>query len=118
MSMLRQFQLVAAGALALLATLAFAVEPQGKLKPKPETPVLNSSEYRTPLDQVIVTGHSPYWQQQQAPRWDKPKTEDLQAPPSRLQLAPRYTRDERDEYNGVRDNQNPQPRTKLFELKF
>lgn len=113
MSAQRRFQLVVAGALALLTTVAWAAEP----KVKPETPVLSPGEYRTPLDQVIVTGRSPYWQQQEAPRWDKPKVE-MEAPASRLQLAPRYTGEERDEYNGVRDNQNPKPRTKLFELKF
>lgn len=115
MSAQQRFKLIAAGTLVLLATVAWAIEP----KSKPETPVLSAEAYRTPLDQVIVTGRSPYWQQQ-VPRWDKPKVEEVpeQVRPSRLQLAPRYTREERDEYNGVRDTQNPQPRTKLFELKF
>lgn len=114
MSATQRFKFIAAGALVSLATLAWALDT----KPRPETPVLSADAYRTPLDQVIVTGRSPYWQQQ-VPRWDKPKVElPVQAPPSRLQLAPRYTREERDEYNGVRDTQNPQPRMKLFEFKF
>jgi hypothetical protein len=108
----RQFKPVTAGTLLLIATLAWAAEN----KPKPETPVLSRDAYRTPLDQVLVTGRSA---PQQAPRWDKPKVDiPEQVAPSRLQLLPKYSRDERDEYNGVRDTQNPQPRTKLFELKF
>jgi hypothetical protein len=110
-----RFKLISVGTLALIATVAWALDSAAK---KPETPVLGRDAYRTPLDQVIVTGRAPYWQQK-APRWDKPKVElPEQAPPSRLQLMPPYTRDERDEYNGVRDLQNPQPRIKLFELKF
>lgn len=105
---------IAAGALLTFSALVGAVE----IKPRPEDPVLNRSAYRTPLDQIIVTGRTPYWQTQ-VPRWDRPKVEILQqATPPRLQWFPRYSREERDEYNGVRDTQNPKPRAKLFEFKF
>ncbi|MDB6063758.1 MAG: hypothetical protein JWM78_3861 [Verrucomicrobiaceae bacterium] len=85
---------------------------------KPETPVLGRDEYRTPLDQVIVTGREPYWQKQ-APRWEQPKVE-MPPPenPSRLQWAPRYDKEERDGSQELRDPRNPQPRLKLFEFKF
>lgn len=111
MMLTRRFKHAATGVLLLIAPLVWAAEN----KPRPETPILSREEYRVPLDEVIVTGRT----QQLPPRWDKPKaaTPD-QAPPSRLQLLPHYSREERDEYNGVRDTQNPQPRTKLFELKF
>lgn len=107
----RKFQTIAAGSLLLFAALAWAADSI-----KPETPVLRADAYRTPLDEVVVTGRA---QQQQTPRWDKPKVDiPQQATPPRMQFMPQYTRDERDEYDGIRDTQNPQPRTKLFELKF
>ena len=86
---------------------------------RPETAVLPPEAYRMPMDQVIVTGQAPYWRGDEAPRWDKPKVDvQTQSAPSRLQWAPHYSRDERDDYNGVRDQLNPQARGKLFELKF
>lgn len=106
----QKFIRIAAGALLLISALVWAAES----KTKQEAPVLKADAYRTPLDEVIVTGRKT----QEAPRWDKPKVEVPQATPSRLQMLPKYTRDERDEYNGIRDTQNPQPRTKLFEFKF
>jgi hypothetical protein len=105
------FRQISTGILLAIASLTWAAEN----KPRPETPVLSRDAYRIPLDEVIVTGRA----QQLPPRWDKPKAAiPEEAPPSRLQLLPHYSREERDEYNGVRDVQNPQPRTKLFELKF
>jgi hypothetical protein len=87
--------------------------------PKPETPMLKAERYRTPLEQVIVTVPAPYWQREGAPRWDKPKVEvQTESAPPRLQWAPRYARDEADEYKETRDTQNPKPRAKLFEIKF
>lgn len=90
-------------------------------KSKPETSILPASEYRKPLDEVIVEGQRPYWQGDAAPRWDRakvdaPKPDD--ASKSRLQWAPEYTRDERDDYAEPRDQVNPKPRAKIFELKF
>ncbi len=87
---------------------------------KPEPSVLPASAYRTSLEEIVVKGRLPYWQQQ-TPRWDKPKVEAPkpgEAAPGRLQFAPAYTREERDDYNEVRDPLNPKPRTKLFEVKF
>lgn len=97
----------------------WAAEP----KQKPEAPILPASAYRTSLEEIIVEGKlRPYWQSATPPRWDKPKVEAPvpgEAAPSRLQLAPRYTRDEREDYNGVRDQlANPPPRTKIFEIHF
>jgi hypothetical protein len=86
-----------------------------------ETPMLPQSEYRLPLEEVIVIGQEPYWQHRAPPRWERPPLE-LKTPESaqpRLRLMPRYIRDERDDYDGVRDRmQNPPPRIKLFDLKF
>lgn len=86
---------------------------------RPEEAMLPPSSYRVPLDEVIVRGQAPYWQSEAPPRWDKPKVDvPQQNAPSRLQWAPHYSRDERDDYNGTRDQLNPQPRTKIFELHF
>ncbi|HSB97940.1 MAG TPA: hypothetical protein VLC91_15875 [Spongiibacteraceae bacterium] len=79
--------------------------------------VLPSSEYRLPPEEVIAIGHVPYWRQQESPQWQKPEME-LEQPASRLQWAPRYSRDEREDYKGVRDQLNPQPRAKVFEVHF
>lgn len=112
--------------IALIASLIGVVLCGGRVlaaeqKQRPDVPVLPASEYRTPLEEIIVRGRSPYWQREEAPRWDKPKVEAPvpgAAPAGRLQWTPPYTRDERDDYDKVRDQLNPQPRTKLFELKF
>ncbi len=87
-----------------------------------ETPMLPASAYRTPLEEIIVEGKIPYWQHKAPPRWDRPKVEVPKpgaATPGRLQWVPRYTREEREDYNGVRDQlSNPQPRLKIFEIHF
>lgn len=101
-----------------LAALALTALPGWAQPLRPETPMLGREAYRTPLEEIIVTGRAPYWKQQ-APRWEQPKVEiPLRPKPPRLQVLPRYTGEERDEYQGVRDTQNPKPRMKLFELKF
>lgn len=86
-----------------------------------EVPMLPQSEYRLPLEQVIVIGQRPYWKQPAAPRFEEPKL-DLKEPASaqsRMQFLPRYVHDERDDYRQVRDqSKNPEPRIKLFEFRF
>lgn len=86
---------------------------------RPETPLLKGENYRTPLEEVIVTVPAPYWKKEAAPRWDRPKVDvQTESPPSRMQWAPHYSRDEADDYKEIRDTQNPKPRAKLFEIKF
>lgn len=103
------------------ALLALIALPLSAAEGAPEeTPMLSQREYRLRLEEVIVIGRDPYWRQQQQPRWDR-KTLELpaaEAGKSRLQWAPRYTRDEREDYENAPDHMNPQPRTKLFEVKF
>ena len=114
MMSLPKFSRYIVGVLLLISALVWAAGSEtGR-----DTGVLGPDAYRTPLDQVIVTGHVPYWQRQ-TPRWDRPELEiPQQATPSRMQWLPKYTRDERDDYDGIRDTQNPQPRIKLFEFRF
>ena len=102
---------------ALCCVAAWAAE----LKQKPETSVLPATAYRTPLDEIIVEGKLPYWQREAPPRFDKPKVEAPkpgEATPGRLQWAPNYTREEREDFNEVRDQMNPKARTKIFEIRF
>ncbi len=103
---------------ALCCAAAWAVEQKVRV----EAVVLPASAYRTPLQEIIVEGKTPYWRHQAPPNWSKPKVE---APKpgeeavGRMQWLPRYTREERDDYNGVREQlSNPPPRTKLFEIRF
>lgn len=82
-----------------------------------DSSVLPKSAYRIPMEEVIAIGRVPYWRKEQAPKWEREEME-LQESKARIQWAPNYTRDERDEYDGIRDSVNPQPRTKIFEVKF
>lgn len=102
-------------ALPLLLLGAALAQAQGG---RPETPLLSEREYRSTLEEVVVRAQRPDIPEQ-APRWDRPKIElELESPPSRLEWAPRYVRDERDDYDGVRDRTNAEPRIKIFEVKF
>ena len=103
----------------LCSALVWAVED----KPRPETPLLPAAAYRVPLDQIIVEGRLPYWEHKPKPRFDKPKVAvpklDQPEGEGRLQWFPRYTREDRDNYNGTHDQlSNPQPLLKIFEIRF
>ena len=100
----------------LLATAALAQSAAAKR----ETALLSEKEYPMQLEEVVVRAQRPQWRKKEAPPdWNRGKFDlDTTAEPSRLQLAPKYSRDERDDYNGVRDRMNAEPRIKLFELKF
>lgn len=104
-----------------IAQQSTAQQSVAQQRSKPEASMLPASEYRKPLDEIIVEGQKPYWQGEAAPRWDRSKVEAPkpdEANKSRLQWAPDYTRDERDDYMEPRDQVNPKPRAKIFELKF
>lgn len=104
-----------------IAVLCAAAVWAAEQKAKPEAAVLPASAYRTPLDEIVVEGKMPYWHREAPPRWEKPKVEAPtpgEATPGRLQWAPKYTRDEREDFNEVRDQMNPKARMKLFEIRF
>lgn len=103
------------------AALCCAAVRAAETSQKPEAAVLPASAYRVPLEEIIVEGKAPYWQREAPPRWDKPKVEAPkpgEAAAGRLQWAPPYARDERDDYVTPRDQLNPKPRTKIFEIRF
>ena len=101
-----------AGLAMILAGPALAVEPSAV-----DSSVLPQSAYRIPLQEVIVIGGTPYWKKEQQPQWEREEIE-LKESKARMQWAPAYTRDERDEYDGIRDSVNPKARAKVFEVKF
>jgi hypothetical protein len=101
-----------AGFAVALAGPVCAVEPSAA-----DSSVLPKSAYRVPMEEVIAIGRVPYWRKEQAPKWEREEME-LQESNARMQWAPAYSRDERDEYDGIRDSVNPKPRAKLFEVKF
>lgn len=93
------------------ATAALAATDQRN----PETPMLSQSEYRMSLDDVVVFGQQPYWRTEAPSRWEREPVE-IPAEQPTFRWAPTYTREERDE--GPPNQLNPQPRIKLFEMKF
>lgn len=88
---------------------------------RPETPMLGEEEYPIQLEEVVVRGKAPRWREREpaAPDWEKGKFQlPTETKPPRIQVMPRYTRDERDDYDQVRDRMNATPRIKIFEMKF
>lgn len=104
--------------LAAALLLAVAAVAQNKaLSREPE--LLSEKEYPVQLEEVVVRAQQPKWREKAAPDWERPKFElKTDTQPPRLQLAPKYERDERDDYMDVRDRMNAEPRLKLFEFKF
>jgi hypothetical protein len=79
------------------------------------------NEYRGGLEEVVVVGQAPEWRKSPASeeRWrpDKFKLQTLDKP-SRLQWFPEYSKDERDNYQGVRDRKGEKAEFQLFNWKF
>jgi hypothetical protein len=88
---------------------------------RPDVELLPESEYATQLEEVVVRGaRAPAWRDrlEEKPRWDRPALELEPAEPPRIEWLPRYAREEREDFDGVRDRQNAEPRLRLFELRF
>lgn len=82
--------------------------------------LLDEGEYRSELEEVIVVGKEPEWRKpKQQEQW-RPQRFKLSEDSSkaRLQWFPEYTKDERDNYNGVRDRTGENAEFKLFKFKF
>jgi hypothetical protein len=84
--------------------------------------VLEEEAYRTEIEEVVVTGQAPEWrQEQQEQQWRQEKfklAEPGDLPGPRMEWFPEYDRDERDDYDGVRDRMDEKPLIKIFEWKF
>lgn len=114
----------AAGMLAgsvLLAASLLVTQAQAQTQSRPDVELLPESEYATQLEEVLVQGaRAPAWRDrlEQKPRWDRPALELEPAEPPRIEWLPRYVREEREDYEGVRDRRNAEPRLRLFEMRF
>jgi len=99
---------------------ALILATQGLAAQERELDLLDAEAYRTDLEEVIVHGQAPRWRQPRTVEALRPEDIDfLEAGPDhRLDWFPRYTREERDAYQGVRDRKNETPELKLFEIHF
>ncbi len=84
--------------------------------------LLDESEYRGDMEEVVVVGRQPEWRRKidEGPEWRPEKFElpSDTSPSSRIQWLPEYTEDERDSYRGIRDRTGEKAAFKLFEWKF
>lgn len=83
--------------------------------------LLDESEYRTELEEIVVVGKQPEWRKNMdaKPEWRPAKFElPENTVKSRIQWFPSYTKDERDNYDGVRDRTGENPEFKLFDWRF
>ncbi|MGK0499164.1 MAG: hypothetical protein ACJAYG_000796 [Oceanicoccus sp.] len=82
--------------------------------------LLDESEYRGNLEEVIITGQQPEWRQPAKQEEWRPDRFELEQQVSgdRLKWFPEYDKDERNQYQGVRDRTNEKPEFKIFEWKF
>lgn len=102
--------------LLLVATLSVVVQAA-----RPDDELLQEEEYRSDLEEVVVRAQQPKWRESQTneQQWRPDKFELPEAEnKGRIEFFPKYTKDERDQYNGVRDRMGEKPEIKLFEWKF
>lgn len=102
--------------------LLFNISAVAQDTAKDDLPLLDESEYRGVIEEVVVIGRQPEWRRKidEGEEW-RPEKFELpadSAPSSRIQWLPEYTEDERDSYQGIRDRTGEKPLFKLFEWKF
>ena len=104
-------------AAALLLAMAAVAQTAERAR---ETERLSEKEYPMQLEEVVVRAQQPQWREKEvAPDFNREKFKfEPDVKPSRLQAFPKYDRDERDNYDQVRDRMNAKPEIKLFEFKF
>ncbi len=79
-----------------------------------------SSDEDYEMEEIIITAQEPDWrkpkdeQDWRPKRFELPENDDKK----RMEWFPEYTRDERSDYDGVRDRMNEKPDYKVFEWKF
>lgn len=104
-----------------LALLGWVLATGAQAQARPDVEPLPAEEYVTPLEEVIVRGsRAPAWRDrlEQRPRWERQVLELEEPEPPRLDWFPHYERDEREDYEGVRDRRDAEPRLRLFEFRF
>lgn len=83
--------------------------------------LLDESEYRNKLEEVVVTGQQPDWRKSPAEQQEwRPEAFTLpqQTRPPRIEWFPAFARDERDYYQGVRDRTGEKAEIQIFKWLF
>ncbi len=105
----------------LLALLVPMLLPAAAETRRESDRLLEEDAYRSELEEVVVVGQPPEWRKppEQDQQW-RPRDFELpeQTDKARIQWFPEYSKDERDQYDGVRDRLNEEPEIKIFEWKF
>ena len=85
-----------------------------------EPVLLDEEQYRLQIEEVVVVGQQPEWRQKQKPEEWRPDQFSLpeRSSDQGVRWLPEYTKDDRDNYDGVRDRTGEKPEIKLFEWKF
>ena len=84
--------------------------------------VLDDDAYRKSEDEIVVVGEQPEWRkkpiedQWRSEKFELPDPSDLLEPV--MQWFPEYTREEREDYETIRDPKDEKPLIKIFEWKF
>ena len=102
--------------LCVLVSISVWAEPLDRTNQQ----LLDESEYRTGLEEVVVVGKQPQWRQPQQEPWRTERFElsaQVVSKP-RIQWFPEYDKDEREFYQGVRDRTGEEAEIKIFEWKF
>ncbi|WP_101758580.1 hypothetical protein [Oceanicoccus sp. KOV_DT_Chl] len=81
--------------------------------------LLDESEYRSELEEIVVVGTEPEWRKAPTKEWrpDKFKLSSNKQELNR-QWFPEYTKEDRDNYNGVRNRMGEKAEIKIFEWEF
>ncbi|MBL4827630.1 MAG: hypothetical protein JKY66_07955 [Spongiibacteraceae bacterium] len=110
---------VAKSCLWVVCTL-FTVAVTAEQLDKTSQRLLDEAEYRTGIEEVVVVGKQPQWRQVEKEQWlpERFELSSANVKASRIQWLPKYNKDERDNYQGVRDRTGESAEIKLFELKF
>lgn len=108
------------GCAVLIAMTVLPAAAQDSGSAARDTVLLDASEYRSELEEVVVVGRQPEWRQgAQSEEWRPDKFElAKQASSSRMEWFPEYVKDERDNYQGVRDRTGEKAEFQLFKWTF
>lgn len=84
-----------------------------------EGKLLDESAYRSDIEEIVVIGQQPEWRKPPESEW-RPERFELQQlePSSRIDWFPKYVKDERDNYDGVRDRLKEKPEIQIFKWNF
>jgi hypothetical protein len=86
-----------------------------------QAPLLSEESYRSQMEEVIVTGQVPEWRKAEMEQelWNRDKFSLAEEQnPARIEWFPLYAKEDRENYQGVRDRKSEKPEFKIFEWKF